>query len=506
MSDEAIRLVVVALFYLLALGIGLWAARRRTVGRGADELLLAGRRLPFLVGVFTLTATWVGGGYINGTAEQVYSNGLVWAQAPWCYALSLLLGAAVFTRIMHRHRFTTMLDPFERRYGTSAAAALAIPALLGEIFWSAAILMALGSTFGAIVDIDIRVAILISAAVAIVYTLLGGLWSVVYTDVVQVIFILGGLGLALPFALDKAGGLVTMISNYTETLGSSASPLPPLAAFSGGGEWGLKGWLWLDQALLLVCGGIAWQVYFQRILACPTERAAVRLSLFACAGVLLLAAPPVLMGAIGATIDWEAAGAPPPESAAMILPHVLRYLTPSLVAVVGLGAVAAAVMSSVDSSILSTSSMLVWNVYRPLFWPGANDRELRRAIRVAVVATGALATLLALKLQSVYVLWYLCSDLVYAILFPQLLMALYFKRANVIGATAGAILGLVLRLGGGEPLIGLPSFLPYPMNDPEAGVLFPFRTFSMLANLTTIWIVSCLTARLCPPRPLGKPP
>lgn len=44
-----------------------------------------------LIGLFHL-ATWVGGGYINGTAESVYTSGLVWAQAPWGYALSLLIG------------------------------------------------------------------------------------------------------------------------------------------------------------------------------------------------------------------------------------------------------------------------------------------------------------------------------------------------------------------------------------------------------------------------------
>ena len=42
--------------------------------------------------MFSFTATWVGGGYINGTAESVYTSGLVWAQAPWGYALSLVIG------------------------------------------------------------------------------------------------------------------------------------------------------------------------------------------------------------------------------------------------------------------------------------------------------------------------------------------------------------------------------------------------------------------------------
>ncbi|MDI5789790.1 hypothetical protein PO124_19540 [Bacillus licheniformis] len=40
----------------------------------------------------TMAATWVGGGYINGTAESTYSDGLIWAQAPWGYALSLIIG------------------------------------------------------------------------------------------------------------------------------------------------------------------------------------------------------------------------------------------------------------------------------------------------------------------------------------------------------------------------------------------------------------------------------
>ena len=54
--------------------------------------MLAGRNIGMFVGIFTMTATWVGGGYINGTAEIVYNDGLVWCQAPFGYALSLMLG------------------------------------------------------------------------------------------------------------------------------------------------------------------------------------------------------------------------------------------------------------------------------------------------------------------------------------------------------------------------------------------------------------------------------
>ena len=60
--------------------------------------MLAGRNIGMFVGIFTMTATWVGGGYINGTAEVVFRDGLIWCQAPLGYALSLMLGKLMVTR------------------------------------------------------------------------------------------------------------------------------------------------------------------------------------------------------------------------------------------------------------------------------------------------------------------------------------------------------------------------------------------------------------------------
>lgn len=482
-------------FYLLVFLVGVYASRR-SADDTSEGLLLAGRDMPVLIGIFTMTATWVGGGYINGTAEAVYdpTRGLVWAQAPWGYALSLMLGGLVFARPMHRRRCTTLLDAFDQRYGRHTTAVLFIPALVGEIFWSAAILAALGTTFGVILGFDFRTSIVLSAAIAVGYTVLGGLWSVAYTDVLQLLCILFGLGIAIPFALSAAGGADSVVTSYREHFRSAASLVPPLAAWSGGDGWGHHAWHWLDLALLLVFGGIPWQVYFQRVLSCRNEQAAVRLSVISGFGCIVLAVPAVLIGAIGTAADWSMAGGHAPPNPALVLPYVLRYLTPPAVAAIGLGAVAAAVMSSVDSSILSASSMFAWNVYRPLVRPTAGDREIRLVMRVAIVLVGTAATWMALTVASVYGLWYLCADLVYVLLFPQLLMALFSARANRRGALAGIAVGLVLRLGGGEPLLGLPAVIPYPFPDPVAGSLFPFRTCAMLLSLATIWLVSALTA------------
>ena len=493
--------VSVVFFYAVMYVVGKRAARhhRETV---AEDLMLARRSIPVWLGVFTMSATWVGGGYVNGTAEAVYSSGLVWAQAPWGYALSLVVGGVVFARVMRRHRFTTMLDPVEQRYGRRVAALLYVPALTGELFWTGAILTALGSTFGTVLGLDFGPAVVVSAGVAVAYTLTGGLWSVAVTDVLQLTLLVAGLWLVVPVALTHVDGLDTAWQLYSREY--AVSLVPPWGGWRDP-DWGDAYWSWWDSALLLVFGGVAWHVYFQRVLSAASERVAANLSLFAGGMCIVAAVPAALIGMVGAVADWSAVGVPPPEPP-MVLPYVLRYLTNPLVASIGLGALAAAVMSSIDSSMLSAASMGAWNVYRPFLNPSVDAAKLVYVIRRLIVIVGVAATLIALRIESVYALWFLCSDFVYCILFPQLTTALFDKQANRYGALAGLAVSFCLRFGGGEPTLGLPRVIPYPMVDPLSDtVLFPFRTFSMVAGLVAIVVVSRLTKRVCPPRPLLQP-
>ncbi|MEE2638100.1 MAG: sodium:solute symporter family protein, partial [Acidobacteriota bacterium] len=489
-------LLSLVLFYALVVSVARTATQRHSSGTASD-LMVARRRMPLWIGIFTMSATWVGGGYVNGTAEATYGSGLVWAQAPWGYALSLVIGGLIFARPMRQRRFTTMLDPMEQRYGPRVAGVLAIPALSGELFWTGAILTALGTTFSTVLGLNFSVSIIVSAAVAIAYTLLGGLWAVAFTDVVQLVFFMCCLWLVVPLAATNVGGLHTAWLEYQRTMGG-LSLLPPWKGWLHP-EWGPIYWSWWDAALLLIFGGVPWQVYFQRVLSSENEHTAVRLSLIAAVVCILAAIPAALVGVIGAVADWEAVGIATPD-AAMVLPSVFRYLTSPFVASLGLGALAAAVMSSVDSSILSASSLGAWNVYRPLVNPAADSRALARVIRRLVIIVGVAATLLALRIQSVYALWFLCSDFVYCILFPQLVTALFDRKANRYGAVAGVAVSFILRVGGGEPVLAIPRLLPYPMLDPTTdAVHFPFRTTAMLAGLLTIMIVSRITIRRCPP-------
>lgn len=475
-------LAAMAAFYGLTYWLGVWASRRNQSGSFSD-MVLAGRRLGLGVGVFTMTATWVDGGYINGTVEQTYAAGLLYVQAPWGYALSLLVGGLLFAPRMRRHGFTTLLDPFHRRFGKRSAALLYIPAVTGEVFWTAAILTALGTTFGVILDLDFSWAIVLSASIVIIYTMTGGLWSVAITDVAQLIVLVIGLCVVVPFVASAVGGFGPALDAYRAHVRASPSAV----------NW----WAWGDSMLLLIFGGIPWHVYFQRVLASRDESTARRLSLIAAVCCLAAAVPPALIGVLAHGADWAALGLAAPEPT-LVLPYVLRHLTPPLVAAVGLGAVSAAVMSSMDSSILSVSTMASWNIYRPLVNPQASDRTLTRVVRRAVLVAGVSATLIALQVRSIYSLWVLCSDLVYCVLFPQLLLALWDRKANRWGSYAGMSVAFILRAAAGEPLLGLPRLLPLPVD--AAGLdTVPIKTLAMVTGLVTMWAVSRITQAACPP-------
>ncbi|XP_067009291.1 high-affinity choline transporter 1-like [Anabrus simplex] len=485
MGIYVVGAVGILVFYCAVLAVGIWAGTKQK-NRGDEEVLLAGRSIGLAVGVLTLIATWVGGGYINGTAEAMFNTGLAWCQVPIGYSLSLLFGVMLFVKPMREENYFTMLDPFQRKYGNRIGALLYLPALLGDIVWVGAILNALGSSLVVILELDPITSVVVSAVFAAVYTMVGGLYSVTYTDVLQLACIIIGLLLSTPYIYLNPAVDPQLVSS-SDWLGHIEQ--------QDIGEW-------LDVLFLITFGGIPWQGYFQRILSLRSLKIAQILSIVGMFGCVAMAIAPAFIGVVAKGTDWSSV----PDfhrnvtkrDAEIILPLALRFLTPAWVSFFGLGAITAAVMSSADSSILASSSMFYRNIYKLAFRPNASEREMTWVMRISVLTITALSTLIALTVTSVYYLSYVSSDLVYVILFPQLLLVVHFsKYVNSYGCIASYVVGMVLRLLGGEEGLGLPPLIRYPMYNEETGdQKFPFRTFAMLGSLVSHLLVSGVTNHL----------
>jgi len=463
----AMALAAIGLMYASFVAIG-WLASRRA-GGGTDDFMVAGRAMPLWLATFTMTATWVDGGYLLGTAEGVYRSSLASGlQGGVCFGISLIIGGLCFARRMRALEYHTLIDPFEARFGAKWAVVLSLPAVLAETFWSAELLVALGSTFGVILNLDLVTGIVISAVVVTAYTMLGGMWAVAYTDAFQLMLVGLGLGAALPFAISAAGGLTHVWQFY------QAAPHDP---------W-MTSVSWWDVSIMLMLGGVPWNCYFQRVLSCRSPRAAQLHSIYSGLLTIVLTIPPLLMGLVAFAYVWPSdialrLSAQPADA----LPLIFKYITPPYIGLLGLAAIVGAVTSSFSSSILSAGSMFSWNVCLRLLKPDLPLRTLTLIMRVSILVIGVLAVWMAIKVQSVQALWFFTSDLVFVLLFPQLVYALYDPKANLAGSVAAFSVSLILRLGGGEPLFGVPALIPYPAS-------LPFHVLAAAAGMILLPLVS----------------
>ncbi|KAL3203962.1 hypothetical protein MRX96_041588 [Rhipicephalus microplus] len=165
MGLDKLEALFISVYFFVILAVGVWAGRRLHIdvhrmfslpvqadgahpGNDGEYFLLRyfvyNRIMPVLLGVSSMTATWVGGGFLIGAAEAVYKYGIIRCQAPFGYALSLVLGGSLFASKIRSTNALTMMDPFQRRYGHLVCFLLMLPAICAEIAWSAAVLAALG--------------------------------------------------------------------------------------------------------------------------------------------------------------------------------------------------------------------------------------------------------------------------------------------------------------------------------------------------------------------------
>ena len=213
MGTNIIVTVIVIVYLLFMLWIGWYSSTRISTN---TDFMVAGRRLGPLLMAGTLAATEIGGGSSLGVVQNGMSGfGL---SAHW-YITTMGIAFIILSFIAPKFRAATVKtvpEYFRRRYGKSCGIITAIIMLLPLVGLTAGQFIASAVILSTMLSIDYQVAVIIVAMVVTVYSIMGGLWSVTLTDFVQVFLIVIGMIIAVPFAMNYAGGWGQVTANIPE--------------------------------------------------------------------------------------------------------------------------------------------------------------------------------------------------------------------------------------------------------------------------------------------------
>lgn len=384
-SVSAIDTIIILTYFVAIVIIGLWASRKQK--NTSSGYFLANKSLTWSVIGASLFASNISTVHLVGLAESGFIDGIVWGNFEWFSSFELILLAFIFIPFYLRTKITTLPEFLEKRYDGRSRIILAIFSILAALF------MHIGVSFyaGAIVienlfGINILTSIVTIAIATGIYTIIGGLVSVVITESVQtVILIIGSITITVLaiYHLPEVG-----INSY-ESLKEAVDPDRLKAV---GFDTNKKGFTFLDMLFgHLVLGIWYWctdQTIVQRALGAKSEKQAKLGALFAGFLKILPVFIMVVPGILAFALFQEEIG----SDTKNVLPVLIMNLMPIGLKGLMIAALLAAVMSSVAAALNSCSTLIVFDVFEKLK-PNLSDRSKIKigqitSVTVLILAVG----------------------------------------------------------------------------------------------------------------------
>ncbi len=382
--------------------------------RSAADFLVAGRNLgPGLI-FTTFLAANIGAGSTVGAAGIGYQLGLsAWWWVGCAGIGSLILanfvGPAIW-RIAKQHDLHTMGDFLDHRYNRAVRGIVASLLWVGTLAILAVQLIAISRILEIVVGWPKWQGCVIGGVVVMVYFTAGGLSTAARVNAVQLVFMLVGFLVAIPFTLEASGGWAAL----GETLSSTRDP--SYSSLNGVGPRGILAYLVLLVPAFIVSPGLIQKLYGAR------DERAVRIGINLNAlGLLLFAFVPAFFGMV-AYANFPALTDPE-----LALPQVMVELLPAGVGALALAAILSAELSSSDAILFMLSTSLSVDLYKRFLKPDAGERQLLQVSRGAALTGGLMAIALAIVLPSIIQGLTIFYGLLGVALFVPTLAGLYSK-------------------------------------------------------------------------------
>ena len=416
----ALDIIVVMIYTAGMLGLGWYGMRR---AKTHEDYLVAGRNLGPTLYMGTMATTVLGGASTVGTVRLGYVHGI---SGFWlCAALGLgIIALYLFlAKPLLRLKIFTVTQVLERRYNPMARQASAAIMLAYALMIGVTSTLAIGTVLQVLFELPFWAAILLGGGVVVVYSTIGGMWSLTLTDIVQfVIKTVGLMFILLPVCLYNAGGWDTLVAKL------------PAASFS----WTTIGWDTIITYFLIYFFGILiGQDIWQRVFTARDEKVCQRAGTTAGVYCVLYGLACALIGMAAHVLMPDLAN-PNNAFAEMIksqLPDGIRGLL--------MAAALAAMMSTASAGLLAASTTITEDLLPKL--RGGKQSSLGVS-RLFTLLTGLVVLGIALAVNDVISALTLAYNLLVGGMLIPLIGAIFWKRATTAGAIASMSLGFATAL------------------------------------------------------------
>ncbi len=414
--------LIIAIYVMVLLGTA-YLGWRKT--KTLNDHFVAGRGMPVWLASFTMAATVIGSGIVLGVSELAYKVGLSAMLYPALLGVALAASVLVASYKFRESEAITVPELLGRHYGRNARSFTAVASALKWMGPTAAQYLAVGAIIQSATGLQAEYSIIVAAVIIIGYVVIGGAWAIAYTDTTQLVIVYLGLIILSVIGYMEHGGIFAL----AEQLG------PAHQSWGGVGTMRLTTWIGAIVALLF-----ADQVWLQRSASLKTPGDAVKAGLY---GALLV----FPIGLLTVFAGLAAAKTMPGIDPRTAVPALIFDQFPQAVAVLFVSAIVAASMSSTDSWLHSSATLLVNDIYVDRINPDAEERQIRKIMNIITVLLGAGAVVLALSWKGGIISLVFLTMVWGSCIYIGPLLLIWYSQTKISSTSALAIMVSTLVLG-----------------------------------------------------------
>ncbi len=437
-------LIIFIIYLVLIVGVGWWYSRKI---KNTEDYFLGGRNFGVFPIACTLAVSFIGGGMFMGMIGFLSKYGIATITMVLGMGLSFILLGIFLGPKLRKFNLRTLPQFIGQRFNEKTRFVIALIALIAMVGSAAVQFKASGAILNIVFNIPYVWALLIALSVVIFYSFLGGFRSVVATDVVQTVIIFIGVVLTLPIVLAAAGGTSNVISKV--------SLLQNGQFFN-----------FFSQGVVLVIGMfVILAVYafispenHQRIYASRNPQVARKAGIYSGIFFFIIVGLVFLIGIVGLVFY------PNLENPDHFFPKLAVEILPVWLGSILLASVAAAVMSSADTALITASSIFITDFYNKDSRKNISEKKILKISRLSVIVIGVIAFIVAFIFPTVADLVLFYNSLLASVALAPIVFGLFWKRASKAGAFYGSLSGgltnIVLFISGADPTKSmLPSII-----------------------------------------------